>query len=163
MEGHYLQFIPDLSQEGFAAFDVLFGLDAFGGKAVDDPQDPPSLFGFGDDYFHGIGCCTKDVAYFEDMFDGIENVYGEDVSHENDETVTGGQVVGVLFGQFNQGIIGTGVSHETLHGRLTEGNTEFCHGNGIDHRLMDVFDGFDKMGLSQDQIQFIRIFDFHCL
>ena len=72
-----LLFVTDLSQKFFPDVDILFTFDPFGLKSVDDANYSPPEFGFGDDDFHRICRCAKDLADFGHIFNCIQNIDGK--------------------------------------------------------------------------------------
>jgi hypothetical protein len=50
------------------------------------------------------------------------------------------------------------MTDQALPGSLAERQTEFGVGHGADNGLMNIFNGFDEMGMTQDKVQFFGIF-----
>jgi hypothetical protein len=61
-------------------------------------------------------------------------------------------VFGILFGKFNQRLIGAAPTDQTLAGGLAKGKPEFDAGDTADQGLVDIFYGFNEMRLTQDKI-----------
>ena len=55
--------------------------------------------------------------------------------------------------------ISAGASHQAFAGSLAEGEPKLDSRHGADQGLMDVFDGLDEMGLSEDEIRRVRLVD----
>lgn len=115
---------------------------------VASPQDTAAQLAFGHDHFHGVGRGAEDAADFRHGFDGVEDVDGKHVAQKNDEGVSGGQVHGVFTGQVDQFVIRSGKAHQADIGGLAKGQAEFGPRHGIDDGLVQIFDGFDKMGVA---------------
>src|SRR6516165_6367969 len=65
----------------------------------------------------------------------------------------------VLLSKLNHRGISAGASHQAFTGSLTEGEPKLDSRHGADQGLVDVFDGLDEMGLSEDEIRRVRLVD----
>src|SRR5271166_4727963 len=65
----------------------------------------------------------------------------------------------VFLSKLNHRDIGAGASHQAFAGSLAEGEPKFDSRHGADQGLVDVFDGLDEMGLSEDEIRRVRLVD----
>ena len=62
-------------------------------------------------------------------------------------------------GKRDQALIRTGKAHQADIGGFTEGDAELGAGNRVDDGFLNIFHGFDEVGLSQDEIELIGIVD----
>ncbi|VTR71170.1 hypothetical protein DESC_90040 [Desulfosarcina cetonica] len=154
-----LQFITDGPQEGFAFGDVGVPFDTLGRETVDDPQDTPSLGAFGDDHLHRVGRRTKNAAHLGYGFDRVEDVDREHVAHENDEAMACGQGEGIILGQRDQFVVRPGMAYQADVGCLAESESEFCPRHGVDDGLEQILDGFDEMGVPENEVEAFGIID----
>src|SRR5271165_6944647 len=65
----------------------------------------------------------------------------------------------VLLSKLNHRGISAGASHQAFAGSLAEGEPKLDSRHGADQGLVDVFDGLNEMGLSEDEIRRVRLVD----
>jgi hypothetical protein len=65
----------------------------------------------------------------------------------------------VLLSKLNHRGISAGASHQAFAGRLAESEPKLDSGHSADQGLVNVFDGLDEMGLSEDEIRRVRLVD----
>ena len=118
---------------------------------------PRPWLGFRHDHFHGIGRGAKDPADFRDVLDGIENVDGVALFHEDDERVAAGKGEGVLLGQANQVRVVAGPADQRRAGRFAKGDAKLDFRHSLHNRFMKILDGLDKVGLSEDKVHVRRV------
>jgi len=85
----YSQLVPDHPQEILAFFNVVLCFNALGRKTVHYTQDASTLVGLGHDYLRGVGCGAMDAHHLGNGLDGVHDVDGEHIFHENDEGMAG--------------------------------------------------------------------------
>src|SRR5579872_7036308 len=71
-----LPLISNLSQKAVTPFAIGRGFDTLRRTAIDYAQDSPPLRGFRQDYFHGVGGGTEDIAYLGDFTDAAQDIDG---------------------------------------------------------------------------------------
>src|SRR5689334_5822066 len=69
----------------------------------------------------------------------------------------------VLLRQLDHRFIRPRPADKTLAGSFTECQPKLDSGHTAHQRLVDILDGFDEMGLAQDEIDRFRLFDFYGL
>ena len=76
--------------------------------------------------------------------------------------MAGGKCERILFRQFDHALIRPRPTHEHGTGSFTKGHTELDARNGLNHRLVNIFDGLDEVRLPQDKINLVRLVDPYC-
>src|SRR5208282_6388750 len=74
-------------------------------------------------------------------------------SEEHDEAMPSAKRHRVFLSKLNHRGVSAGASHQAFAGSLAEGEPKLDSRHGADQGLVDVFDGLDEMGLSEDEIR----------
>jgi hypothetical protein len=151
-----LFFISDFPKKIVPPFDVLFVLDPKRCPTVDNAQYR-SIAGIvaSDDNLDRIGRRTENIAHLRHGLDRVKDIYRKAVPHYYQEAVPGFDAHEIVGGDLCKPVIGADMSNQALAGGLGEGYAELWRRHGTDHRLVDVFDRFDEMSLTEDYIQAI--------
>jgi len=144
--------IPELPQNILAPGAAGVAFHALGGQAVHHPQDAPSQFGLGQDGLHGVGGGAEDPADLRAEFDRIEHVDGKGVFQEDVEGVARAQQELVFRGRGLKVRIVALHPDEAIPGGLGKCQPELNAGHGPHQDFKEVFHGFDKMALAQNEI-----------
>jgi hypothetical protein len=139
--------------------DVGRGLDALRRGAINDAEDSSPVRGRGDDDLRRIRGRAEDRAYFRDLLDGIENVDGKTAFKKNDKRVTSGNCARVTDSKVNKRLMVAGLPYKRGPGGLAECDAELHAGIRGDDRFVEIFDRFDKMGLTEDEVRVGRFLD----
>ncbi|MNG10335.1 hypothetical protein D3C84_937950 [compost metagenome] len=72
----------------------------------------------------------------------------------------GADGLGIALGQFDHGGIGAGPAHHAFARGFAKSHAEADAWHCVDQRFVNVLDGFDEVGLAQNEIRVLRLVDF---
>lgn len=138
------------------------------GRAVDNTQNPASLFCFGDDHLHRVCRRTKDRDDLGHILDAAEDIDGETVFHHYNEGVPRADGLRIAHCRRFQFLVVAFGTREAFSRSLIEGNSELHLRHSVDDRFVDVFHRLDEMRLTQNNVGASRdvqpdCFEFHQL
>src|SRR3989338_2227399 len=68
----------------------------------------------------------------------------------------------IAFGQLDHLVVSSSPAHKRRARGFTKGEAKLDPRHRLDHRLVDIFNGLDKMALAQDEINLVRLLYFDC-
>ena len=110
------------------------------------------MFRFRNDDFNRVGCGTINGTNFLTLADCIEDIDRESVLKDDEKGVTRSHIADVVRRRLNKLLIISLASHQAWAGGFIKGNSELDAGDRSDQNLIKVFDGLDKMTLSQNNV-----------
>ena len=154
-----LELVAYLSQKISSDLDVVFRLDTLRPHAVDDSHNSASLFRICHDHLDSIRRSAENLTYLGDILDDVENVDGESVFHEEDKTMSAGELDGICLCQLNKGVIIPLPSDERRSRRFAKADAKFHLRIRLDDCFVNIFHRFYEVGLAKDKIRGLGFFN----
>src|SRR3989440_11050048 len=153
------ELVADGAEELFSGGDVVVGLDSEGRATVDHADDAATLVGFGDEDLDRVGGGAVDPADLRDLLHLVEDVHRVSLPQEHDEGVARPDSQGVAGGEVDELVVVAGLADQPGSGRLAEGDAEAEVGRGSHQRLVEILDRLDEVGLPEDEVEVLGLFD----